>query len=174
MRRLVFAVLALSLVICWPSTALAQSSGDEAAVNQVIDRVFELEVAKDMTAQAELMADDRIRILPQIGRITDHAMDMQMQQAVLDLEDDIVPGIQWFYEVRDRIIRFYGDGDVAVASFYLYSTFVLPAGVPTDLDLAQYATRTQPIVVTWVLERQRGEWKIVHSHGSPLGPPVVQ
>ena len=172
MRRLVFAVFALFLVLCWPSSVLAQTSGDEAAVNQVIDRVFELEVAKDMTAQAALMADDRIRILPQIGRITDHAMDMQMQQAVLDLEDEVVPDIQWFYEVRDRIIRFYGDGDVAVASFYLYRTFVLPADAP--IEPAQYALRAQPIVITWVLERQRGEWKIVHSHGSPLGPPVVQ
>ena len=172
MRRTVFAVLALSFAICWPCTALAQSSGDEAAVNQVIDRVFELEVAKDMTAQAELMADDRIRILPQIGRMTDHAMDMQMQQAVMDLEDDIVPGIQWFYEVRDRIIRFYGDGDVAVASFYIYSTFVLPAGAPTDLP--GYATQSQPFVLTWVMEKQQGDWKIVHTHGSSLNPPVVQ
>ena len=172
MRRLVFGVLALSLVLCWPSTVLAQSSGDEAAVNQVIDRLWELELAKDLTAQAELMADDRIWIAPGFGRMTDQAMNMQQQQAAMDLEDDLVPGIQWFIDIRDRIIRFYGDGDVAVATFYLYRTFVLPADAPTDLT--GYATQLQPWVLTWVLERQRGDWKIVHTHSSALGPPVVQ
>ena len=171
MRFLMPIVLAFTIAICWPISAVAQSGGDEAAVNQVIDRIFELEVVKNMTAQAELMADDRIRITPQ-GRKTDHALDMRYQQAVMDREDDLVPGIQWFYEVRDRIVRFYGDGDVAVASFYLYSTFVLPAGAPTDLP--GYATQSQPVVITWVLEKQQGDWKIVHSHSSLLGSPVGQ
>jgi len=31
----------------------------------------------------------------------------------MDVEDDLVPGIQRFIEARDRIIRFYGDGEVA-------------------------------------------------------------
>ena len=172
MRQTVLAVLALTLVMCWPSTVLAQSSGDEAAVNQLIDRVFELEAAKDMTTQAELMSDDRLWVVEGFGRKTDQAMNMQYQQAVLDREDEILPGIQWFYEVRDRIIRFYGDGDVAVASFYLYSTFVLPAGAPTDLP--GYATQSQPLVLTWIMEKQQGDWKIVHTHVSNLGPPVVQ
>lgn len=171
--RFVFPILfVFTISILLPCSALAQSSGDEAAVNRVIDQVFELEVAKDLTAQAELMADDRIWIIPGLGRMTDQALNMRNQQAVMDVEDDLVPGIQRFMEARDRIIRFYGDGEVAVASFYFYNTFVLPADAPTDLP--QYATQFPPQVITWVLEKQQGDWKIVHTHYSSLGPPVVQ
>lgn len=172
MRFVLPKLFAFTIAVFLPCAALAQSSGDEAAVNRVIDRVFELELAKDMTAQAELMANDRIWIFPGLGRKTDQALNMRNQQAVMDVEDDLVPGIQRFIEARDRIIRFYGDGDVSVASFYFYTTFILPADAPTDLP--QYATQFPPQVITWVLEKQQGDWKIVHTHYSSLGPPVVQ
>ena len=172
MRSLVPKVLAFTVVLCVPCTALAQGSGDLDAINRVIDQVFELEVAKDLTAQAELMSADRIYVLQGAGRRTDQAKNMQLQQAVLDQETETVPGIQWFIDARDRIIRFYGDGNVAVASFYVYSTYVLPADAPDDFD--QNTPQPQPTVITWVFEKLQGQWKIVHTHISDLGPPIGQ
>lgn len=172
MRSLVLKILTLTIAVVIPCTALAQGSGDEDAINRVIDQIFELEVARDLTAQAELMAADRIWISQGAGRKTDQTMNMRYQQAVLDLQEETAPGTKWFYEVRDRIIRLYGDGNVAVASFYLYVPFVLPADAPTDV--VQNSTQFQPFVCTWVFEKLQGEWKMVHTHTSDLGPPVGQ
>jgi hypothetical protein len=172
MRSLVPKVLAFTIAVCIPCTALAQGSGDEDAINRFIDQYSQLEDAVDMTAQATLMTADRIWIAEGLGRITNQAQNMQIQQAGFDVQNEILPGVQWFTDARDRIIRFYGRGDVAVASFYWYRTFVLPANAPDDL--VQYAAQSEPSVITMVLEKQGGDWKIVHTHNSALGPPIGQ
>jgi hypothetical protein len=59
MRSLVPKVLALTISVCIPCTALAQGSGDEDAINRLIDHYSQLEDAADMTAQAALMTADR-------------------------------------------------------------------------------------------------------------------
>jgi hypothetical protein len=170
MRSVVAKVLALTIAVCVPCTSLAQGSGDEDAINRLIDQYSQLEDAVDMTVQAALMTADRIWIAQASGRRTNQAMNMRIQQAGFDVRNEILPGVQWFTDARDRIIRFYGRGDVAVASFYWYRTFVLPANAPDDL--VQNAVQPQPSVITMVLEKQGGDWKIVHTHNSALGPPV--
>jgi hypothetical protein len=172
MRSLVPKVLAFTIAVCIPCTALAQGSGDEDAINRFIDQYSQLEDAVDMTAQAALMTADRIWIAEGLGRITNQAQNMQIQQAGFDVQNEILPGVQWFTDARDRIIRFYGRGDVAVASFYWYRTFVLPANAPDDV--VRDAAQSQPSVITMVLEKQGGDWKIVHTHNSALGPPTGQ
>jgi ketosteroid isomerase-like protein len=151
---------------------LAQGSGDEDAINRLIDHYSQLEDAADMTAQAALMTADRVWIAQALGRMTNQAMNMRIQQAGFDVQKEILPGAQWFTDARDRLIRFYGRGDVAVASFYWYVTVVLPANA-TD-EQVQNAVQPQPAVLTMVLEKQGGDWKIVHTHNSALGPPVGQ
>jgi ketosteroid isomerase-like protein len=172
MRSLVPKVLAFTIAVFIPCTALAQGSADEDAINRLIDQYTQLDDAFDMTAQAALMTVDRIWIGQANGRRTNQAMNMQIQQAAFDRSNEILPGIQQFTDARDRIIRFYGRGDVAVASFYWYRTFVLPANAPDDV--VQNFVQPQPMVFTTVLEKQSGEWKIVHTHVSALGPPVGQ
>jgi ketosteroid isomerase-like protein len=172
MRSLVPKVLALTISVCIPCTALAQGSGDEDAINRLIDQYSQLEDAADMTAQAALMTPDRIWVAQGLGRITNQAQNMQIQQAGFDVQNEMLPGVQWFTDARDRIIRFYGRGDVAVASFYWYVTVVLPANA-TD-EQVQNTVQPQPAVLTMVLEKQGGDWKIVHTHNSALGPPVGQ
>ena len=172
MRSLVPRVFALALAVCVPATALAQGSGDEDAINRIIDQYSQLEDANDMTAQAEMMTADRIWIAQALGRITNQAQNMQIQQAGFDVQNEILPGVQWFTDARDRIIRFYGRGEVAVASFYWYRTLVLPANA-TD-EQVQNAVQPRPAVITIVLEKQGGDWKIVHTHNSALGPPAGQ
>ena len=53
-----------------------------------------------------------------------------------------------------------------------YRSFVLPASA-TD-EQAQDVVQPQPMVITVVLEKRDGTWKIVHTHNSDLGPPVGQ
>jgi hypothetical protein len=118
------------------------------------------------------MTDDRIWIGQGMGRVTNQALNMEMQQAGMDVQNEMLPGVQWFTDARDRIIRFYGGGNVAVASFYWYRSFVMPANAPPEL--MQNAVQPNPIVWTMVLEKQGRDWKIVHTHWSDLGPPTGQ
>jgi hypothetical protein len=97
---------------------MAQRQADSEAINRLIDRYGALEDAKDMTAQAQLMAPDRVWIGQGAGRRTDQATNMRIQQAGMEVTKKLVPGIQTFTEDRDRLVRFYGNGTVAVASFY--------------------------------------------------------
>jgi ketosteroid isomerase-like protein len=172
MRSAIPKVLAFVVAVCIPYTAVAQGSGDESAINQLIDQYNQLEDAFDMAAQAEMMTADRIWIAQAFGRRTNQAMNMRIQQAGFDVLQGAQPSYQRFTEARDRIIRFYGNGDVAVASFYWYVTIVLPADA-TD-EQVQASAQFQPMVITMVLEKQRGAWKIVHTHNSALGPTVGQ
>jgi ketosteroid isomerase-like protein len=172
MRWLAGTILTLTLVASIPCAALAQGSGDEAAINRLIDQHSQLEDAMDMTAQAALMTPDKILIGQGGGRITNQAQNLQIQQARFDVLNGAEPEYQRFTDARDRIIRFYGSGDVAVASFYWYVTVVLPADATAEQ--VQAAALFQPMALTMVLEKQSGAWKIVHTHWSYLGPPVGQ
>ena len=157
-----------ALAFLSPATLVAQRQPDVDAINQLIDRYGSTEDAMDMTAQAQLMAADRTWIGQGAGRRTDQAANMRIQQAGMDQARKTVPGLQWFTEDRDRLIKFYGNGAVAVASFYRYRNRVLPAGLPREV--ADGLPPVVPAVVTMVLEKRDQGWKIVHTHISNLGP----
>jgi hypothetical protein len=125
-----------------------------------------LEDAGDMVAQAQLMTADRVWIAQWQGRRTNQDMNMRSQQAAFDAGQEYLPGIRWFTDARDRLIKFYGNGNVAVASFYWYRTFVLPGNTPPEI--AATFVPFNPAVITLVLEKQGGDWKIVHTHNSEL------
>ena len=164
MRALQNYALGLAISVL-PFIASAQPQADVDAINQLIDRYGEFEDAMDMSGQAELMSADRVWIAQGAGRRTDQAANMKIQQAQYDQLKKTVRGIRTFTEDRDRLIKFYGDGSVAVASFYRYTTAILPANAPPD----GYAT-PPAAVATLVLEKRDGEWKIVHTHFSNLAP----
>jgi hypothetical protein len=94
---------------------------------------------------------------------------MRIQQATLDQVKKRLPGIQTFTEDRDRLIKLYGNGSVAVASFYRYTTTIQPPATPPEV-----AKEFGPgaAAITLVLEKRDGNWKIVHTHVSDLGPPA--
>ncbi len=71
-----------------------------------------------------------------------------------------------------RLVKFYGNGSVAVASFYWYRTAVVPPGIPKEV--ARNAAAAEPAALTLVLTKDGGEWKIAHTHVSSLAPPPVQ
>ncbi len=64
------------------------------------------------------------------------------------------------FDVRCRDLRVYVNKDTAIATAYLVGTIVDSNGTPTRV-----AGRS-----SWVHMRQNGEWKIAHSHLSPLNP----
>ena len=158
----------MSLFLFSGSFASAQSKADTEAIHKLIDKYGETEDAGDMVTQAKLMTADRVWIGPSgSGRITNQAMNMESQQSQFDATKTFVPGVKWFTDARDRLINFYGDGKVAVASFYWYRTFVLPPDTP--LEKAKLLSSPPPGVITLVLEK-KGDWKIVHTHSSSLNP----
>jgi ketosteroid isomerase-like protein len=160
-----FGVL-LAASLLFPPLAPAQRQADIDAVNRLIDQYGELEDKMDMNAQAKLMTSDRVWVSQGGGRRTDQATNMRIQQANFDALKKQVPGVATFTEDRDRLIRFHGNGQVATASFYRYTTFVLPPNTPAEV--AKDVTAPPPAAGTLVLEKRDGGWKIVHSHFSNL------
>ena len=164
MRTVRIYALGLAMSVL-PAIVSAQGQPDVDAINRLIDQYGAFEDAMDMPGQAGLMSADRVWIGQGAGRNTDQASNMRIQQAQYDQLKKTVRGIQTFTEDRDRLIKFYGDGAVAVASFYRYTTAILPASATPD----GYST-PPPAVATLVLEKRDGEWKIVHTHFSNLAP----
>jgi ketosteroid isomerase-like protein len=162
-----FAVL-LSASFILPTLASAQRQGDVDAVNKVLDQYGELEDKMDMNGQAKLMTSDRVWVSQGGGRRTDQSTNMRIQQANFDALKKQAPGVETFTEDRDRLIKFYGNGQVAVASFYRYTTLVLPPNVPAEV--AKELAAPPPAAATLVLEKRDGGWKIVHTHFSNLAP----
>ncbi len=159
MRTLRTYALGLAISVL-PLIASAQQA-DVDAINSLIDRYGATEDAMDMAAQAQLMSADRVWLAQGTGRRIDQATNMKIQQAAYDQLKKSTRGIKTFTEDRDRLIKFYGDGSVAVASFYRYTTSVPDGFAPP------------PGAGTLVLEKRNGEWKIVHTHFSNLAAPAA-
>ena len=66
---------------------------------------------------------------------------------------------KWLMRAEDAEIRIYGD--VAVASF-MWLTNIFPANGPT--------INANPLWVTLVMVKERGNWGIAHTHISGVGP----
>ena len=114
------------------------------------------------------MSDDRVWIGDNgWGRMTNQSLNMNMQQSQFDAMLKSINGIKWFTDARDRLIKFYGDGKVAVASFYWYRAFVLPPNTNSEKRNIMNK-QPDPIVISLVLEKRKGNWKIVHTHTSSM------
>ncbi len=170
MRR--FLPFAIALGMLMPALASAQRQGDVEAINRLIDRYGALEDAMDMNGQAQLMSTERVWIAQGAGRRTDQATNMRVQQAAFDQLKKRLPGVQTFTEDRDRLVKFYGNGSVAVASFFRYTTMILPP--TTTPEVAKEFGPVPAVAITLVLEKRDADWKIVHTHVSELGPPARQ
>ena len=169
MRITVLFAVVLFVMFLASDAVYSQNNADSQAINDLIDKYSALEDSGDMMSQAKLMAADRVWIAELGGRRTNQTMNMELQQARFDEAKKSVPGVKWFTDARDRLIKFYGEGSVAVASFYWYRLFVLPADTPPEK--VKLLNPVQPVTFTLVLEKKNGNWKIVHTHSSPLGYP---
>ncbi len=165
-----FLPFAVALGMLMPALASSQRQGDVDTINRLIDRYGALEDAMDMNGQAQLMSADRVWIVQGGGRRTDQTTNMRIQQAAFDQLKKRLPGVQTFTEDRDRLVKFYGNGSVAVASFFRYTTTIVPPTTPPDV--AKEFGPVPAVAITLVLEKRDGDWKIVHTHVADLGPPA--
>ena len=101
--------------------------------------------------------------------MTDQSLNMKGQLVSFVEMKKFLPGIQWFTDARDRLIKFHGNGSVAIASFYWYRSFVLPADMPME-KRKLFSSGVPPATVTLVMEKKDGDWKIVHTQYSRLNP----
>lgn len=154
-------LLFVPLMLLFALTVLAD---DKADVQALIDEYCRLEGAS-LSEQAKLMTDDRIMITTG-RRQTDNSANMKVQIANNKLFKAIDPGEQYVVTAVDPIIRVYGDA--AVASFYRYWDYIPSAEY---LKENPDARGPRPNIVTLVMVKQAGAWKISHMHMSPLYPP---
>lgn len=159
-------IVLLVVLVGAPKLAAGQAvNADSVAIDHVIDRYGALLDSMDADSLGQLMTADRVWIGQGTGRQVGQAKNADILRARFGQAQTDAPGAKTFTEDRDRLIRFYGDGSAAVASFYRYTTVVAPdslSDVPESLQRA-------PSAVTLVLEKRDGEWKIVHIHMSDLG-----
>ena len=141
--------------------ALADDKGD---IQALIDDYCRTE--GDLAAQAKLMTDDRV-FINQGRRQTDQATNMKVQKAGQELNQQLDPGAQLIVTGVDPIIRVYGDA--AVASFYRFWD-VIPSAEFVKANPDVNTSGPPPNVVTLVVVKQGGAWKIAHTHMSPLRP----
>jgi hypothetical protein len=167
--RLVAVSAAFILVPCVARAGHAQREADLTAINRLIDQYAQTDDAGDMAAQAELMTADRVYVGSDGGRRTDQGLNMRSQQARIDELKKLAPNTRWFSEGRDRLIRFYGNGTVAVASFYFYRTRVVPGDLPPE-KVRLLGADPPPVAITHVLVKEGGAWRIAHTQVTPMIP----
>jgi len=149
------------LIICAPLTLVAQSQVDIDALKKVLDRYLSTQINDQMLAQGELMANDRIWMDNVVGRRTDNLENMRLQQQWVDHRKKVLPGFSQQVEDRDKLIKFYADGKIAVVSFYRYATFLFPSGTSEEIK-KEYAATAEWIML--VLEKRDDKWVIVATH----------
>ena len=154
------ATILLTMVVLAAFSTLAQAD-DKADIEALIKEYNRFEETADMAGQAKLMTPDRIWIGGSAGRRTNQALNMKIQQAGMDRNKQRTPGTKAFHDVRDLIIRVYGDA--AIASFYWYRNWVLP---PEQ----EGPNPSGVLIQSLFLVKQDGSWKIAYSHNSSLHP----
>lgn len=162
--KLLLSILCATTFVTLPPYAISGEPADIAAIERLLAQYRISQDANDLVAQAKLMTPDRVWINQSGVRRTDNIENMRVQQAEADNQKKRVPGLQNLTMDRDVLIKFYGRGDVAIASFYRTATRLYPPGTPKELMEEYGASGAE--TGTLVLEKKNGEWKIVHTHWS--------
>ena len=129
-------------------------------VQALLDAYIETEA--DLMAQTELMSEDRIFIIGTPAmRMTDNQANMKGQIHVDSRRQQMDPGAIYYATREDQIVRVYGDA--AVASFRRNLNF-RPSAEGMKNGMSNNTSRQ---LVTVVMAKVNGDWKIVHTHISP-------
>ena len=156
-NRNVYKLIAVIGLFVISSISYADDMDD---VKALLDAYIETE--SDLSAQAQLMSADRIFIVGSPAmRMTDNATNM-MGQSHVDKRNQQLDSKGIYYATReDQIVRVYGDA--AVASFRRNLNWRPSAqGVRNG-----QSDSTNRQLVTVVMAKVDGDWKIVHTHISP-------
>jgi hypothetical protein len=90
---------------------------------------------------------------------------MRIHQAEVDRRKALIPALVQFVEDREPLIKFHGEGRIAVASLFQAVSRVFPPCSGIDL-IKEFEGKRQ--LLTVVMERIKGEWLIVHTHPSDV------
>lgn len=151
-----------SVVLAVAFVAPIAAADDVDDVRAVVNQYLATE--SDLERQARLMTDDRSFIAGGF-RQTDNVTNMRNQIAAAKRNRELDPDTKLSVTGEDIKIRMIGDA-AAVASFYRFWTVLVsaesirqgrnPQGPPDD-------------AVTLVLGKVGNDWKIVHTHQTPIG-----
>ena len=121
-----------------------------------------IETESDLNAQSKLMSEDRIYIVGSPAmRMTDNEVNMMSQAFGEKRREAMDSKSLYFATIEDQIIRMYGEA--AVASFRRNLVFRPSAdGMKNGMS-----NNTARQLVTVVMAKVDGDWKIVHTHISP-------
>ena len=121
-----------------------------------------IETESDLNAQSKLMSEDRIYIVGSPAmRMTDNEVNMMSQAFGEKRREAMDSKSLYFATIEDQIIRMYGEA--AVASFRRNLVFRPSAdGMKNGMS-----NNTGRQLVTVVMAKVDGDWKIVYTHISP-------
>ena len=145
------------MALLFSFTAKADDMDD---VHALLDAYIETE--SDLMAQNALMSDDRVFIIGAPAmRMTDNKTNMMGQMHTDNRRKEMDPDAIYYATREDQMVRVYGDA--AVASFRRNLNF-RPSAEGMRNGMSNNTTRQ---LVTVVMAKVEGDWKIVHTHISP-------
>ncbi len=154
MFRHIATVFLFTAVMVLSSEAMA---GDREDIMAVVEKYRTTEVSGDLTAQAELMTEDRLWVSAlRMQGAANQQYNMARQQFDKGRRSTKNPDFKLMITYIDPIVRVYGEA--AVASFLQRRS-----GRDPDFELTFYTTL--------VLVKNDGIWKIDVTHQSPLRIP---
>ena len=162
--RLPMLITVLMAVVCVNGAyAQTEDSDDFADIYALVQAYSKYEDEGRIEEQAALMVKNRMSISSE-GRRTMNETWMKVQQENFVSNQQRLPGVKIYREVRDLQTRKFGT--MAVASFAWYANTVIPGDMP-DEKRAQVVNPV-PVYVTHVLIKSKGGWKIFHTHFSNI------
>ena len=154
MFRHIATVFLFTALMVLSSQAMA---GDREDIMAVVEKYRTTEVSGDLTAQAELMTEDRLWVAAlRMQGAANQQYNMARQQFDKGRRSARNPDFKLMITYIDPIVRVYGEA--AVASFLQRRS-----GRDPDFELTFYTTL--------VLVKRNGDWKIDVTHASPLQIP---
>jgi len=155
--KLIRAILILAGTIFIVPISVADDSDD---IRALLDEYVRTE--NDLEKQAQMMTDDRTYIVGG-ARFTDNSANMRGQIAGQKLNRELDPDGMMIVTIEDPLIRIVGD--TAITSFYRHWNYI-PGAEAVREGRAGNSPPSQ--VSTVVFARMGHDWKIVHTHISPM------
>ena len=161
MRNLSLVLSALTLSFAAQTAAAA----DEDDIREVLDDYLRFET-DDLRKQQDLMTDNSIFVNPG-RRHTVHERDGEVQVAMQKMLQELDPDTRLLVNAEDVIIRIYG-GDAAIVSFYRFWDRI--PSVESVRSRGSVPPSPPPNIVTLVMVKESGDWKIALRQNSRLHP----
>jgi ketosteroid isomerase-like protein len=155
-RRLILLMAVVSLgMLALQAQAKINVAAEETAVKAVLDNYVKSIVQEDIALYEKILSHDTTVVY--FGTSEAPILGWQALKPVIEAQNAALSNTT--IDVTDTRIRFSPEGDFAWAT-QLWR-FRATAG-DTQLDL--------PVRCTWILEKQKGHWIIVHFHKSVASP----